>query len=119
MLRNNDNQFMQSLANAKIGGFYNIVRGGQGQAKAPGIVNAVRKRFNSMWVVKWRLSCLNPTVEQSFTLVFKNTTPQIIGDTTFKDVPIGIDPSQWPLDIDIAKTQGRSRTRPRFIPAAR
>ncbi len=114
MLRNNENQFMQSLANVKIGGFYTAVRGGQGQAKAPGIVGAVRKRFNSMYVVKWRLSCLNPTVEQSFSLNFKNTTPQIIGDTSFKDVPIGVDPSAWPLDIDVEKTQAEATANPIF-----
>ncbi len=114
MLRNNENQFMQSLANVKIGGFYSVVRGGQGQARAPGIVGAVRKRFNSMYLVKWRLSCLNPTIEQSFALNFKNTTPQIIGDTTFKDVPIGIDPTQWPLDIDNEKTQAEANTTPVF-----
>ncbi len=114
MLRNNENQFMQGLANVKIGGFYSVVRGGQGQAKAPGIVAAVRKRFNSMYVVKWRLSCLAPSVEQSFTLVFKNTTPVISGDTTFKDVPIGVDPSQWPLDIDVQKTQDWANTNPIF-----
>jgi hypothetical protein len=114
MLRNNENQFMQSLANVKIGGFYSAVRGGQGQARAPGIVNAVKKRFNSMYVVKWRLSCLNPSPEQSFSLYFKNTTPQIIGDTTFKDVPIGVDPSQWPLDIDLEKTEAEANANPIF-----
>jgi hypothetical protein len=112
MLRNNENQFMQSLANTKIGGFYTVVRGGQGQAKAPGIVAAVRKRFNSMYLVKWRLSCLNPSPEQSFSLMFQKTTPQIIGDTTFKDVPIGVDPSQWPLDIDVEKTQQEATNNP-------
>ena len=114
MLRNNENQFMQSLANIKIGGFYSVVRGGQGQAKATNIVTAVRKRFNSMYVVKWRLSCLNPSPEQSFSLDFKNTTPQIIGDTTFKDVPIGVDPSSWPLDIDLEKTQAEANANPIF-----
>jgi hypothetical protein len=57
---------------------------------------------------------LNPTIEQSFALNFKNTTPQIIGDTTFKDVPIGVDPSQWPLDIDMEKTQAEANTTPIF-----
>ncbi len=114
MLRNNEAQFMQSLANVKIGGFYSAVRGGQGGARAPGIVNAVRKRFNSMYVVKWRLSCLNPSPEQSFSLNFKNTTPQIIGDATFKDVPIGVDPSTWPLDIDLEKTQAEATANPIF-----
>jgi hypothetical protein len=67
-----------------------------------------------MYVAKWRLACLNPSVEQSFALNFKNTTPQIIGDSTFKEVPIGVDPSSWPLDIDIAKTQAEANTNPVF-----
>jgi hypothetical protein len=112
VLRNNENQFMQGLANVKLGGFYSVVRGGQGQAKAPGIVAAVRKRFNSMYVMKWRLSCLAPSVEQSFSLNFRNTTTPISGDTSFKDVPIGVDPTQWPLDIDVAKTQSDANTNP-------
>jgi hypothetical protein len=114
LVRNNENQFMQSLANVKIGGFFSVVRAGQGAAKGPTIVNAVRKRFNSMYVVKWRLACLAPTLEQSFSLNFKNTTPQIIGDATFKDVPIGIDPSQWPLDIDVQRTQDEANANPIF-----
>ncbi len=114
MVRNNENQFMQSLANVKIGGFYSVVRGGRGTAKGPTIVNAVRKRFNSMYLVKWRLACLSPTPEQSFSLNFKNTTPAIIGDSTFKDVPIGVDPSQWPLDIDVQRTQDEANANPVF-----
>lgn len=114
LVRNNENQFMQSLANVRIGGFFSVVRAGQGGAKGTTIVNAVRKRFNSMYVVKWRLACLAPTPEQSFALNFKNTTPAIIGDSTFKDVPIGVDPSQWPLDIDMQRTQDEANANPIF-----
>ncbi|HEY1960565.1 MAG TPA: hypothetical protein VGH28_33370 [Polyangiaceae bacterium] len=112
MLRNNENQFMQSLANPRIGGFYTIVRAGQGQARAPRVVGAVKKRFDSMYVVKWRLSCLSPTIEQSFALNFNRTTPPVTGDTSFKDVPIGVDPMQWPLDIDVQATQNEASTNP-------
>ena len=52
-----------------------------------------------------RLSCLNPTVTQSFNLVFQNTNPQMLGDATFQNVPVGIDPTTWPLDIDRERTE--------------
>ena len=112
LYKNNENQFMQQLANIKMGGFFSVVRSGQGQAKGASIVNAVKKRFNSMYVVKWRLSCLNLSVEQSFALNFKNTTPQILGDSSFKEVPLGVDPSQWPLDIDVAQTVAEANANP-------
>ena len=114
LYRNNENQFMQSLANIKMGGFFSVVRAGQGQAKGASIVGAVKKRFNSMYVVKWRLSCLNVSVEQSFALNFKNTVPQIIGDSTFKDVPLGVDPTQWPLDINVQQTVAEAEANPVF-----
>jgi hypothetical protein len=112
LYRNNENQFMQQLANIKMGGFFSVVRSGQGQAKGTSIVNAVKKRFNSMYLVKWRLACLNLSVEQTFALNFKNTTPQILGDATFKEVPLGVDPSQWPLDIDVQQTVNEANANP-------
>jgi hypothetical protein len=112
LFKNNDAQFMQSLANTEIGGFFDIVRGGQGTAKGKTIIGLVKQRFNAMWIVKWRLSCLNSSVEQTFNLVFVNTKPVIAPDGTFKDVPIGVDPSQWPLDIDMAKTKAEAEANP-------
>lgn len=108
----NDAQFMQALANTEIGGFYDMVRQGQGEARGPKIVHAVRKRFDSMYIVKWRLSCLNLSPEQSFSLNFQKVTPTIVGDSSFKDVPIGVDPSQWPLDVDVAKTKAEADANP-------
>jgi hypothetical protein len=112
LYRNNDSQFMQALANPEIGGFFDIIRAGQGDAKAKTIIGLVKQRFNAMWVVKWRLSCLNPSVEQTFNLVFVNTKPTIAPDGSFKDVPIGVDPSQWPLDVDLAKTAAEAQANP-------
>ena len=114
LFKNNDAQFMQSLANTEIGGYFDIVRGGQGTAKGKTIIGLVKQRFNAMWVVKWRLSCLNSSVEQSFNLVFVNTKPIIAPDGSFKDVPIGVDPSQWPLDIDVAKTKAEADANPLY-----
>jgi FHA domain len=110
--RNNDAQFMQALANTEIGGYYDIVRPGQGDAKSKAIITIVKKRFNEMWIVKWRVSCLNPTLEQTFNLVFVNTKPQILPDGTFKEVPIGIDPTQWPLDINMQRTKAETDAAP-------
>ncbi len=110
--RNNDAQFMQALANTEIGGFYDIVRPGQGDAKGKAIITIVKKRFNEMWIVKWRVSCLNPTLEQTFNLIFVNTKPQIAPDGTFKEVPIGIDPTQWPLDVNLARTKAEAEATP-------
>jgi hypothetical protein len=98
----NARQFMENLANPEIGGFYSIVREGQSE-RAPRIVQAVRTRFDQMHIVKWRVPCVAPTVGQTFKLVFRNTEPAIAGDN-FINVPVGIDPTTWPLDVDTAAT---------------
>jgi hypothetical protein len=112
--RNNEAQFMQALANPEIGGFFDIVQEGQGASKADTIIGLVRSRFNAMWLVHWTMSCINPSVEQTFNLVFENTHPTIAPDGTFKDVPIGLDPTQWPLDIDLARTLKAAQDSPLF-----
>jgi hypothetical protein len=103
--RNNAQEFMQGLANPDIGGFYDVIRAGQGGVKGPKLVTAVRTRFNQLHIVKWRVSCISPSVTQTFKLVFTNTSTPILGDSTFKDVPMGIDPTAWPLGIDVDYTQ--------------
>jgi hypothetical protein len=110
--RANAQEFMQGLANPDIGGFYDVVRSGQGAAKGSKLVTAVRTRFNQMHLVKWRVSCISPSVTQTFKLVFTNTTTPILGDSTFKDVPMGIDPTQWPLDINADYTQKMAEREP-------
>ena len=102
--RNNEAQFMQSLSNPEIGGFFDIVKDNEGATKGKTIIGLVRARFNAMWVVHWELACINSSVDQSFNLVFENTKPMILPDGTFKDVPLGVDPRQWPLDVDVKKT---------------
>jgi hypothetical protein len=110
--KGNDASFMQNLANVEIGGYFNVVRGGQGKAKAPIIVKNVRDRFDRMHIVKWRMSCLNPTAEQTFKLFFADTNPPIKPDGTFDNVPVGLDPSRWPLDINIAQTKAETDANP-------
>lgn len=106
----NAREFMEGLANNEIGGFYSIVRDGQ-QARATNIVNSVRTRFNKMHVVKWRVSCVAPTITQTFRLVFKDTATPILGDA-FQNVPVGIDPTTWPLDIDREATERAAKKDP-------
>ena len=36
-----------------------------------------------------------------FQLVFKDVKPPILGDSSFRDVPVGIDLITWPLDINV------------------
>ncbi|APR79579.1 Alkaline serine protease, subtilase family protein [Minicystis rosea] len=107
----NAREFMENLANHEIGGFYSIVRDGQ-HSRAANIVNAVRTRFNKMHIVKWRVSCVAPSITQTFKLVFVNTSPQIAGDATFQNVPVGIDPTTWPIDIDREATERAAKKDP-------
>ncbi|MBX3191302.1 MAG: FHA domain-containing protein [Labilithrix sp.] len=114
LLASNDLQFMQDLSTPEIGGFFDIVKAGQGVEKSKTILSLVKARFNQMWVVKWRLACLAPTVEQSFRLIVRNVQPQVTPDATFKDVPIGVDPTSWPLDINIAQTKAEADANPLY-----
>ncbi len=109
--KQNSLDFMQNLANTEIGGFFTVMQHGQGD-HAGAIVNAVRTRFSKMHIVKWRVSCIAPTVTQTFKLVFNNVKPPILGDNSFKDVPVGIDPSTWPLDVNMKYTEDRAKDNP-------
>jgi FHA domain len=104
--RNNSLDFMQNLANPQIGGFFSVMRKGESR-RSDDIVSAVRSRFATMHIVKWKASCIAPKITQSFKLVFNNVNPPILGDTTFENVPIGIDPSTWPLDVDVEQTKAQ------------
>lgn len=106
-------EFMEGMANPEIGGFYSILRDRQ-EARAANIVNSVRTRFSKMHIVKWRVSCVATSVTQTFRLFFKETTPLIAGDATFQNVPVGIDPSQWPLDIDREQTERAATKEPAY-----
>jgi hypothetical protein len=113
--RSNDAAFMQNIANPEIGGFFDIVRAGQGVDKGRKIIDVVKRRFDLMWIVKWRLSCIAPTVAQTFDLVFtniKNTT--VKPDASFKNVAIGIDPTQWPLDVNTQQTLAEAAANPLY-----
>lgn len=101
---NNSLEFMQNMANPQIGGFFNVLQDG-GASRTAGIVKAVRTRFSKMYVAKWRVACVAPTITQTFRLVFRDVNPPIAGDASFQDVPMGIDPTAWPLDVNVERTQ--------------
>ncbi len=106
--RQNSLEFMRGLANTEIGGFFTVVQPGEG-ARGNTIVGSVRQRFANMHIVKWRVSCIERGVTQTFGLVFKEVKPPILGDNTFKDVPVGIDPTTWPLDVDTQYSQDMAK----------
>jgi hypothetical protein len=101
-LAQSSREFMEGLANPQIGGFFSIIREGQ-TSRVPRVVQAVLARFDQMNLVKWRVACVAPTINQTFKLVFRSTDPPIGGDN-FIDVPVGLDPTTWPLDVDVAAT---------------
>ncbi len=106
--RQNALEFMRGLANTEIGGFFTAVQSGEG-GRGTNIVNSVRGRFAKMYIVKWRVSCIESSVTQTFSLVFNNVKPPILGDNSFKDVPVGIDPTTWPLDVNIQYSQDMAK----------
>jgi len=116
--KQNSQEFMQNMADTEIGGFFTVMRPGQG-SRAQAIVNSVRTRFSKMHIVKWRVSCISPTATQSFKLLFNNVKPPILGDNSFKDVPIGIDPTRWPLDVNVQYTQDMAKRGDGVYPGGR
>lgn len=100
-------EFMRSLANPEIGGFFSVIRDGQAH-HATRIVDTVRARFSEMIITRWRISCLAPSTTQSFSLLFQGQNPVIAGDASFQNVPLGFDPSEWPLDVDAEMTRNKA-----------
>ncbi len=101
-------QTMLGIASIASGGSFVIARPDAGRAPVPAATfTNVRARFDRMWIVRWRMPCANPTVEQSFTLAIEGTAPAIVPDATFKDVLIGVAPTDWPIDVDADATAVR------------
>ena len=103
--------FMMNLANVELGGYFNVV---QAKSTVPVsyIVDAVRDRFNQMYLVQWRVPCVSYDPTQTFILNFQGTNPGIMGDNSFEAVPLGIDPAKWPLDVDRTKTADAAKKNP-------
>ena len=100
--------FMENLANPSIGGFFTVLRDGH-EGHGQRIVDTVRARFADLIIARFKLSCLAPSTTQSFSLLFKNKDNPIAGDSTFQDVPVGFDPSDWPLDLDVELTRKKAQ----------
>ena len=106
----NARQFMNNLAVPSVGGaFYLLSNGAQARGKV--IAANTQKRFNAMHVLQWKIQCLAPSTTQTFKLLFKPGEGQkpIIGDG-WADVPFGVDPREWPLDVD-TETSARAADR--------
>ncbi|MBK8941236.1 MAG: FHA domain-containing protein [Polyangiaceae bacterium] len=104
--------FMQNLANTEIGGFFSVIRD-KSLPRGDRIVNAVRGRFDAMWIAKWQASCVAPTIQQTFNFGF-DPSLGLAGDGSYKDVPVGIDPKSWPLDIDVDTTVAEADKTPLY-----
>ncbi len=100
--------FMENLANQQIGGFFSVIRDGQADHKTR-IVDAVRSRFSQMILARFTLSCVAPSTTQSFSLLFKNKSQHILGDSSFSGVPVGFDPAAWPLNVDGELTRKKAK----------
>ena len=100
--------FMENLANPSIGGFFTVLRDGH-EDHGQRIVDTVRARFADLIIARFKLSCLAPSTTQSFSLLFTNKDNPIAGDSTFQDVPVGFDPSDWPLDLDAELTRKKAQ----------
>ncbi len=106
----NARNFMENLANSEIGGAFFVVKGDE-NGKAKRIVQAVASRFDSMVVARWILPCLSPKVTHTFKLVFKSVEPPVSGDNHI-EVPLGVDPTQWPVRINVAQTEAAAKKKP-------
>jgi hypothetical protein len=112
-LMENARSFMENMANTDIGGYFTILREG-GATRGDRIVKAVRTRFDNMWVVRWQMSCVAASTTQTFALNFRTSGITIAGDGSYQDVPVGIDPTTWPLDIDYQATEEAASKKPLF-----
>ncbi len=97
-------EFMFGLSNPEIGGFFSILRPKE-PTQSRRIVDIVRERFSHMVVARFLAPCLAPSPTQSFSLLFPGIGEAILGDQSFRDIPIGFDPRQWPLTIDAQLTR--------------
>ena len=82
---------MEGVASPDLGGFFTAVRAGR-KGRGPSIVSAVRARFDSMVLVRWKLTCSLFGRTQSWKLAFNNTIPPVAGDASFTDAPFNAPP---------------------------
>lgn len=115
--RHNALELMRSLATPRIGGsFWQVEPGDDGLANR--LSSAVRARFDAMHVVRWRLPCVRPAPTQSLQLAFPRAPTPIVGDATFRDVPLG--PAlRFPLLVDVERTRAEAESKGGVTPGGR
>jgi len=74
--------------------FFTVVQEGR-RARAQAIVGTVRQRFSKM-SIRAGGRCVAPSVTQTFKLFFNNMSTPLLGDNTFKDVPVASIRPTWP-----------------------
>ena len=96
--------FMQNLANAEVGGFFNGMLAGD-ESRIDRVIDRVRERLSKSYLARWDLACLDSRSEQSFQLLPKDINSGLIGDASFQNIPLGIDPLDWPLSLNQEQTR--------------
>lgn len=94
----NARQFMKNMAVPNVGGSFYIVAS-DAVARGRVIADITRKRIDAMHVLEWKLPCLAASTSQSFKLVFTSEDKPILGDG-WANVPVAVDPRDWPLGVD-------------------
>ncbi|GAC1353375.1 MAG: hypothetical protein NVSMB47_05290 [Polyangiales bacterium] len=109
---NNAYQWMSNIATPEVGGYFDILQKGEG-GKGQKVAKIVRTRFDNMYFIQAKATCLNTNGEQTFAMGFQDTKSKIVPD---KVSHVGIDPSQyfgkWILAVDKKKTQAASEQHP-------
>jgi hypothetical protein len=100
--RSNEYEWMSNMATPEVGGYFDIVLAGE--TKGAKIAKVVRNRFDNMYFVEAKASCLDTSGEQKFKLVFEDTKSKIVPDT-WSNVPIAFNFTKWLLDVDKKKTE--------------
>ncbi|MGZ5969779.1 MAG: hypothetical protein ACXWP4_19030, partial [Polyangiales bacterium] len=100
--RSNEYEWMSNMATPEVGGYFDIVL--SGETKGAKIAKVVRGRFDNMYYVEAKASCLDTSGEQKFKLVFEDTKSKIVPDT-WSNVPIAFNFTKWLLDVDKKKTE--------------
>lgn len=108
--RENEYQWMSNMATPEVGGYFDIVQDGE-TGKGARIAKVVRARFDNMYYVEVKASCLSTTGEQKFKLVFQDTKSKILPDT-WSNVPIAFNFTKWLLAIDKKKTEETASKNP-------
>ncbi len=106
----NARQFMKNMAVPNVGGsFYIVSNDAEGRGAA--IAAATRKRFDDMHVLEWRVPCLAASTGHSMKLLFTDQDKPILGDG-WNDVPLAVDPREWPLAVKAEPTARSADRRP-------